>query len=94
MSKTNYFHTKTISNGRIQIKKYHEKFFLICQTAWINFSKPAVNVAAPFLGMAVSGKTKTLKVGQATTNILQSISVGERLSLTDLHGNGLKIKIL
>ena len=59
------------------------------QTAWNMFLKPAVNVAAPFVGMVVSAKSKNLKVGQATTNILKSISGGKFLSLTDLHGNGL-----
>ena len=40
------------------------------QTAWNKFLKPAVNVAAPFIGTAVSAKTKNPKVGHATTNIL------------------------
>ena len=56
--------------------------------------KPVVNMAAPFIGMAVSAKTKNPKVGQATTNTLKSISEGKILSLTDLHGNGLRIKVL
>ena len=46
----------------------------------INFLKPAFNVAAPFIGMAVSAKTKNSNVGQATTNILKSISGGKILS--------------
>ena len=56
--------------------------------------KPAVNVAAPFIGMAVSAKTKNPKVGQATTNILKSISGGKILNLTDIHGNGLRLKVM
>ena len=44
--------------------------------------------------MAVSAKTKNLKVGQATTNILKSISGGEILNLTDLHGKGLRLKVM
>ena len=58
------------------------------------FLKPAVNVAAPFVGMAVSAKTKTPKVGQAATNILKPVSGGKLLSLTDMHGKGLRSKIL
>ena len=54
--------------------------------------KPAVNVAAPFIGMAVGAKTKHPKVAQATTIILKSISVGKLLSLTELHGHGLGSK--
>ena len=42
--------------------------------------KPAVKVAAPFFGMAVPAKTKTLRVGtHATTIILKSISGGNTL---------------
>ena len=70
-------------------KKTMKKVFKGSQKAWNKFLKPAVNVAAPFIGMAVSAKTKNLKVGQATTNIIKSISGGKILSLTDLHGNGL-----
>ena len=44
--------------------------------------------------MAASAKTKNPKVGQATTNILKSISGGKILSLTDMHGNGLRFKMM
>ena len=42
--------------------------------------------------MAVSAKSKKPKVGQATINILKSLSGGKILNLTDLHGNGLRLK--
>ena len=58
-------------------KNTMKRIFKGSQTAWNKFLKPAVNVAAPFLGMTVSAKTKNPKVGQKTTNILKSIS-GER----------------
>ena len=63
------------------------------QTAWNNFLKPAVNATAPFIGMAVSAKTKNPKVGQATTIILKLNSGGKLLILTDMHGNGLRTKV-
>ena len=44
--------------------------------------------------MAVSAKTKNPKVGQATTNISRSISGGKVLSLTDMHGRGLILKVM
>ena len=69
------------------IKSKLQKNFKGTQTAWNKFLKPAVNVVAPFIGMAVSAKTKHPKVGQATTNVLKSISGGKVLSLTDMHGN-------
>ena len=64
------------------------------QTAWNNFLKPTVNVAAPFIGMVVSAKTKNPKVGQGTTNILKAISGGKVLSLADMHGNGMSLKVM
>ena len=70
------------------------KIFKGSQTAWNKFLKPAVNVAAPFIGMAVSAKTRNPKVGQATTNILKSISGCKIMSLTDMHGNGLRLKVM
>ena len=64
------------------------------QTAWNRFLKPAVNVAAPFIGMALGAKIKNPKVARAATSFLKSISGGKILNLTDLHGNGLGLKIL
>ena len=44
--------------------------------------------------MAASAKTKNPKKGQATTNILKSISGGKILLLTDMHGHGLRLKVM
>ena len=44
--------------------------------------------------MAVSAKTKNPKIGRATTNILKSVSGGKILSLTDIHGRGLRLKVM
>ena len=70
------------------------KLFNGSQTAWNNLLKPAVNTLAPVIGMAVGAKSKNLKVAQATTNILNSISGGNILSLTDMHGNGLRQRVM
>ena len=70
------------------IKKKLKSNFRGTKTAWNKFLKPAVNAAAPFIGMAVSAKTRNPKVGQATTNLLKSPSGGKFLSLTDMHGTG------
>ena len=75
-------------------KSKQQNIFRGTQTAWNKLLKPAINATAPFFGMAVSAKTKNLKVGQATTNILNSISGGEILSLTDTHGRGSGIKVM
>ena len=58
------------------------------------FLKPTIIAMAPFIGMAVSAKTKNLKVGQASTNILKSITGGKILRLTELHGNGLRLRVM
>ena len=65
------------------------------QTAWNRFLKPALNIASPFIGMAVSAKTKNPKIVQATTSILKSISGGKILSLIDMHsGADLRLKVM
>ena len=60
------------------------------QTPGTNFLKPVINATTLFIGMAVGVETKNLNVGQATTKTLKSISAGNFLSLTDMHGNGLR----
>ena len=71
-----------------------EKKFEGSEKAWNSFPKPAVNTLAPFIGMARGAKNKSPEVGQATTNILRTISGGKILSLTDLLGNGLRLKVM
>ena len=44
--------------------------------------------------MAVSAETQNPKIGQATTNILKSISGGKILSLTDMRGRGLRLEVM
>ena len=63
-----------------------KKIFKGNQTAWKKLLKPAVNIASPYIGMAVSAKTKNPQIGKATSDILKSISGGKILSLTDMHG--------
>ena len=75
-------------------KNTMEKIFKGTQSAWNKFIKPAINVSAPFIGLAVVAKTKNPKVAAATKNILKSISGGEILSLTDMHGRGLRSKVM
>ena len=75
-------------------KNAMKKFFKGSQSAWNTFLKPAVIVAAPFVGMDVGAKTKESKTAQATTNILKSISTGKFLGLTDMHRHGLRLKVM
>ena len=43
--------------------------------------------------MAVGAKITNKQVGAATTNILKSLTGGKILSLTDMHGHGLRLKV-
>ena len=69
------------------------KFYKGTEKTRNKLSKPAVNVAAPFFGIAVGTKTENPKVGQATTNILKSVCGVKKLSLTDMHVNGLRLRV-
>ena len=76
------------------IKSKLKSIFKGTEKMWNKFLKPAVNVAAPFIGMAVGAKTKNPKNAQATTNKLKGLSAAKVLSLTDMHGNGLRLKVM
>ena len=89
----------TFSPNQIQLegagfKNTMKKIFKGSQTAWSNFLKPTINTLASVIGMAVGAKSKNAKVGAATTNILKSLTCGKILSLTDMHGNGLRLKVM
>ena len=44
--------------------------------------------------MADGAKSKNKRVGAATTIILKSLTGGKILSSTDMHGNGLRLKVM
>ena len=66
-----------------------QNFFKRTQAAWNKFLKPTIITLAPVVGMTVSSKMRNPKVGQATTNNLESTNDGKTLSVTDMHGKGL-----
>ena len=76
------------------LKNTMKKIFTGSQTAWKKFLKPALNIAGSYIWIAVSAKTKNPKVGQTTANILKSISGGKILSLTEMHGQWLRLKVM
>ena len=75
-------------------KNTMKKLFKGSQSAWSRFLKPTINTLAPVIGMAVGAKSKNAKVGAATTNILKSLQGGKVHSLTDMNGNGLRLKVM
>ena len=48
-----------------------KKIFKSSQTASNRFLKPALNIASPYIGLAVSAKTKNPQIGKATSDILE-----------------------
>ena len=76
------------------IKSKLQKTFKGTQTAQNKLLKPAINAGEPFVGTAVSAKTKKSKVGQATTNILKGTSGGKIITLADMHGRGWRSKVV
>ena len=64
------------------------------EKSWIKLLKPALIIASPYFGMAVTAKTKNPEKGNATGSILNSIAVGKVLSKTDVFGNGLRLEVI
>ena len=56
--------------------------------------KPALNIASPYIAMVLSARTKNPQIGKATSDILKSINGAQIWSLTNMHGHGLRIKVM
>ena len=75
-------------------KKTLNSIFRGTKTAWDKFLKPPLNMASPYFFMAVSAKTKNRQIDKTTSDIFKSISGGKIFSLKDMHGRGLRLKVL
>ena len=75
-------------------KNTMKKIFKGSQTAWNKFLKPALKIATPIISAGVAMKTKNPQSAQVASNILKSITGGKILSFTDMHGNGLRLKVM
>ena len=67
-------------------KNTMKKIFKGSQTAWNRFLNSTINTLASVIDMAVGAESKNKQVGQATINILKSITGGKILSLTACMG--------
>ena len=76
------------------IKNKLKSIFRGSKTAWDKFLKPALKIATPIISAGVAMKTKNPQSAQVTNNILKSLTGGKVLSLTDMHGNGLRLKVM
>ena len=85
-------HQYMLEGGSIRSRL--EKIFRGTQKDWDSFIKPGVKMATPLISAAVAAKTKNPQSAQVTNSILKSLTGGKVLSLTDMHGRGLKLKVM
>ena len=71
-----------------------KKIFKGSQTAGNKLLKPALNIATPIISAGVAMKSKNPQIAQVTSNILKSLTGGKILSLTNMHGNGLCLRVM
>ena len=71
-----------------------QKIFKGSQTIWNKFIKPGLKMATPLISAAVVAKTKNPQSAQVANSILESLTGGKVLSLTDMRGNGLPLKVM
>ena len=53
-----------------------------------------LKMATPLISAAIAGKTQNPQSAQVTNSILKSLTGGKVLSLTDMHGKGLRLKVM
>ena len=75
-------------------KNKMKKTFRGSQTAWNKFFKPALKIATPIISAGVAAKTKIPQSARVTNSILKLLLGGKILSLTVLHGNGLRKQVM
>ena len=76
------------------IKSKLQKIFRGTASASNKFIKPGLKMATPFISAAVAPKTKNPQSAQVANTILKSLTGGKILSLTDMHGRGLRLKVM
>ena len=76
------------------IKSKIQKFFRGTQTTWNITHKPGLKMATPLISANIAVKTKNPQSARITSNNIKSLIGGKSLSLTDMHGHGLRLKVL
>ena len=76
------------------IKSKLQKSFRGTKKTWDSFIKPGLKMATPLISAAVAAKTNSPQTAQVTNSILKSLTGGKILSLTDMHGRGLRLKVM
>ena len=75
-------------------KNIMKNIFKGSQRAWNKFLKPALKIATPIISAGVAMKTKNPQSTQVTSNILKSLTGAKILSLTNMHGRGIRLKVM
>ena len=70
-----------------------QKSFKRMQTAWNNFLKPGLRMATSLISADIAAKTKNPQSAQITSNFLKTLTGVKALSLTDMHGIGIRSKV-
>ena len=76
------------------IKSKLQKIFRGSKKAWDSFINPSLKKATPLISTPVAAKTKDPQSAQITNNILKPLTGGKTLSLTDMHGHGLRLNVM
>ena len=76
------------------IKSKLQKIFKGTKKVWDCFIKTGLKMSTPLISAAVAAKTKNPQSAQVTNSILTSLTGGKILSLTDMHGRGLRLKVM
>ena len=76
----------------VLIKSKTKSIFRGTKKAGDSVNKPGIKMATPLISAAVAAKTKNPQSAQITNNNLKSLTGGEILSLTDMHGRGLRLR--
>ena len=75
-------------------KNTMENIFKGSQTACNKFLKPALKIATPIISAGVAMKSKNPQSAQLTISIIKSLTGRKILSLIDMNGRGLRIKVM
>ena len=81
-----------LEGGSIKCKL--PKVFKGTKKAWDSFIKPGLKMATPLISAAVAAKTNNPQSALTTNNILKTLTGGQILNLTDMHGRRLRSKVM
>ena len=76
------------------IKSKLQKIVRGTKKARDSFIKPGLKMATPLKSEAVAAKTENPQSAQITNKKLISITGGKILSLTDMQGRGLRLRVI